>query len=168
VLFISQFVPSTLRWAAVGLEIDMQAQLELGSTQSVTPRAAEAQRLREHAMGQLDASLLVSLTIGGASVGGGTEGTGDPASLPAGRPSAADVELRVRVPGWAVAGSMLVLRRGAHISGPPDLPVPLQNGTWCVVPAPAGGWRKGDVVNATLRMAPRLERINDVRDAYGV
>ena len=98
------------------------------------------------AAGALRAGLAVNLTI--APSGGG----------------AAHFALRVRIPGWAAAGSTVELVRRGGRGG--DAATPVANGTFYAVATPTGGWAGGDVVRLWLAMAPRLERINDARDEY--
>ena len=136
-LWVAQYIPSTLSWAAKGLSVVMTSSLAMALP---TQRGARAE--------PYTATLTVNITLSSFLSRG-------PGPLPA-------LDLRVRVPGWAARESAVRVRR-RNSSMSEHTPA---NGTFFAVPTPESGWLVGDVVELTLGMVPRLTPINDVRPEF--
>ena len=131
-LYISQFIPSTLRWPEVGNLLLTQ---ETGlSTQTAEGGGAKAVLEVNLTLSELDAE------------------------------AAATLDLKLRAPAWAAAGSLSVLRAGQTVGSTKTVSVGAAS--FLDVSAPGGGWQAGDVVAASFSMVPRLKPINDKRSAY--
>ena len=132
-------------------------------------------------VGGAKATLAVNISLdfnGSAAAAAATEGNAAAAAAAAAaatkvaaKAAAAELELKIRIPGWAAAGSSVVV----HPAGGSSLPraaaapqqVPVTPGSFLSVAPPAGGWKAGDVITAEFVMLPRLKPINDKRPVRG-
>jgi hypothetical protein len=130
-------------------------------------------------VGGAKATLAVNISLdfnGSAAAAAATEGNAAAAAAAAAAAmkvaaKAAELELKIRIPGWAAAGSSVVV----HPAGGSSLPraaaapqqVPVTPGSFLSVAPPAGGWKAGDVITAEFVMLPRLKPINDKRPVRG-
>ena len=146
----------------MGLRLELSSQLHLGASTFSPPTATDPTTTAPASdapsvaasTSKLAASLSVNLTLVNIT--------------------SAHLALRVRVPGWAVAGqsTVSVVRRGVGAAATPlnsaatPTAGPLVPGTLHMVAAPTGGWRTGDRVSLSFAMAPRLAHLRDDRTAF--
>jgi|EP01047_Picozoa_sp_COSAG01_P026933 DUF1680 family protein len=136
VLLIAQFIDSALSWPALGLQLRQRSKLHTGTRTCRTT-------VRKGTCATLEVNVsITSLLHSGAS----------------------DLSVRIRVPGWSLGGSQLVVLRDGRVVS--NVTSGLTPSTFFTVGPPSGGWKTGDALTALFAMAPRLKPINDRRPQF--
>jgi len=184
VLWVSQYIPSTLTWAAQGVRVNMTTRLTVPTVRTVRRDGLHARPPTT------TATLTVRLTLTSTTAAPTDPMTADPTTSDptTADPTTADpttdteatpthpgrrrtvvrvatalrIALRCRVPGWATPDSTVrVLRDGTSVAEAQP-----ENGTFYAVGTPPMGWQSNDVVELALGMTPRLAPLNDERLEY--
>ena len=135
-LFVSQFIPSTVRWAEAGALL-----LRQETALDVRPASGGG------GGGGAVTTLTVNITFAELTTGA----------------AASAIDLKVRAPAWSEAGSTLQVIRGGWAVKAVDV---VAGTFLDVPPPAADGWAAGDRVVLRVEMLPRLKPINDKRPEY--